>query len=55
MKKLVYISGVLALCSFVMSGIFKVLQFMGAPTLLFSSGIFACLFIISFAIYKFNN
>ena len=55
MKKLVYISGALALCSFVMSGIFKVLQLMGAPTLLLSSGVFTCLFIISFAIYKFNN
>jgi len=54
MKKLVYITGALALCSFVMSGVFKILHFMGAPTLLLSSGIFTCLFIISFAIYRFN-
>ena len=55
MKKLVYISGVLTLCSFVMSVTFKVLSLMGAPTLLFMSGIFLCLFIVSLAIYKFKS
>ena len=55
MKKSVYITGALALCTFVMSGVFKILQLIGAPTLLLSSGVFTCLFIISFAIYKFNN
>ena len=55
MKKLVYISAVLTLCSFVMSVTFKVLSLMGAPTLLFMSGIFLCLFIVSLAIYKFKS
>ena len=55
MKKFVFVSGVIALCSFVMSVIFKILSLMGAPTLLFVSGIFTCLFIASFAIYKFNS
>ena len=54
MRKFVFISGVSALCSFVMSVFFKVLSLMGAPTLLFVSGIFTCLFIVSFAIYKFK-
>ncbi len=55
MKKLVYISAVLTLCSFVMSVTFKVLSLMGAPTLLLMSGIFLCLFIVSLSIYKFKS
>ncbi len=54
MRKFVFTSGVIALCSFVMSVVFKVLSLMGAPTLLFISGVFTCLFIASFAIYKFK-
>jgi len=54
MRKFVFTSGVLALCSFVMSVVFKVLSLMGAPNLLFISGVFTCLFIVSFAIYKFK-
>ena len=54
MRKFVFTSGVIALCSFVMSIIFKVLSLMGAPTLLFVSGISTCIFIVSFAIYKFK-
>lgn len=55
MRKFVFISGVLALCSFVISVIFKVLSLMGAPTFLLLSAIFTCLFIVSFAIYKFKS
>ena len=55
MKKLVYITAVLTLCSFVMSVTFKVLSLMGAPTLLLMSGIFLCLFIVSLSIYKFKS
>ena len=54
MRKFVFISGILALCSFVISVIFKVLSLMGAPTFLLLSTIFTCLFIVSFAIYKFK-
>jgi len=54
MRKFVFISGVSALCSFVMSVVFKVLNLIGAPTLLLFSGVFTCLFIISFAAYKFK-
>ena len=49
-----FTSGVIAFCSFVMSVVFKVLSLMGAPTLLFISGLFTCLFIVSFAICKFK-
>ena len=55
MKKIVYISAILALCCFIMSGIFKTLHLMGAPQLLLSSGVFACLFVISFAIQRFTK
>ena len=55
MKRIVYLTGVLALCCFILSGTFKVLQLMGAPLLLISSAVFACFFIISFAIYKFRS
>ena len=55
MRKFVFISGVIALCSFVMSVIFKVLSLMGAQILLLVSGISPCLFIVSFAIYKFKT
>ena len=55
MRKLVFTSAVLTLCSFVMSVVFKVLSLMGAPTLLFMSGIFLCLFIVSLVIYKFKS
>ncbi len=55
MKRIVYITGVLSLCCFVLSGTFKILQLMGAPLLLISSAVFACFFIISFAIYKFSG
>ena len=54
MRKFVFSSGVLALCSFVMSDVFKVLSLMGAQILLLVSGISTCLFIVSFAIYKFK-
>ena len=55
MKRIVYLTGVIALCCFILSGTFKVLQLMGAPLLLISSAVFACFFIISFAIYKFRS
>ena len=55
MRKLVFTSAVLMLCSFVMSVVFKVLSLMGAPTLLLMSGIFLCLFIVSLSIYKFKS
>ena len=54
MRKFVFTSGVIALCSFVMSVIFKVLSLMGAQILLLLSGISTCIFIVSFAIYKFK-
>ncbi|GIR72669.1 MAG: hypothetical protein CM15mP75_1810 [Flammeovirgaceae bacterium] len=44
MKRIVYLTGVLALCCFILSGTFKVLQLMGAPLLLISSAVFACFF-----------
>jgi len=53
MKRIVYITGVISLCCFVLSGAFKILQLMGAPLLLISSAVFACFFIISFAIFKY--
>lgn len=55
MRKFVFSSGVLSLCSFVMSVVFKVLSLMGAQILLLVSGISTCLFIASFAIYKFKT
>lgn len=55
MRKIVYLTGVLAICFFIISGAFKLLQFMGAPLLLILSTFFACLFVISLAIYKFND
>ena len=54
MRKFVFTSGVIALCSFVMSVVFKVLSLMGAQILLLVSAISTCLFIGSFAIYKFK-
>ena len=54
MRKFVFTSGVIALCSFVMSVVFKVLSLMGAQILLLLSGISTCFFIVSFAIYKFK-
>tara|TARA_B100000941_G_C28482376_1_gene542949 strand:+ start:22 stop:195 length:174 start_codon:yes stop_codon:yes gene_type:complete len=53
MKRIVYITGVISLCFFVLSGAFKILQLIVAPLLLISSAVFACFFIISFAIFKY--
>jgi|TARA_B110000263_G_C15113742_1_gene421071 hypothetical protein len=55
MRKFVYITGVLALCSFFLSVVFKTLRWMEAPTLLLISTVFGVLFIISGAWYKYNQ
>lgn len=55
MRKVVYLTGVLTICFFIISGAFKLLQLMGAPLLLIISTFFACLFVILLAIYKFND
>ncbi|MFL2991011.1 MAG: hypothetical protein ACJZZ7_04050 [Cytophagales bacterium] len=55
MRKIVYLTGVLAICFFIISGAFKLLQLIGAPLLLILSTFFACLFVISLAIYKFKD
>ena len=55
MKRIVYITGVLSACCFILSGAFKILQLMGAPLLLISSAVFGCLFVILFTISRFKD
>ena len=55
MKRIIYITGVLSACCFILSGAFKILQLMGAPLLLISSAVFGCLFVILFTISRFKD
>mgnify|MGYP001326144807 FL=1 len=55
MKRIIYITGVLSACCFILSGAFKILQLMGAPLLLISSAVFGCLFVILFTVSKFKD
>ena len=55
MKKIIYITGILSVCCFILSGAFKILQFMGAPLLLMSSAVFGCLFVILFSVSMFRE
>ena len=55
MKKIIYITGILSVCCFILSGAFKILQLMGAPLLLMSSAVFGCLFVILFSVSKFRE
>ena len=55
MKKFIYLSAILSACCFILSGVFKILHFMGAPLLLLSSAVFGCLFVILFTISKFRD
>ena len=55
MKRIIYITGVLSACCFILSGAFKILQLMGAPLLLISSTVFGCLFVILFTVSKFKD
>ena len=55
MKRIIYITGVLSACCFILSGAFKILQLMGAPLLLISSAVFGCLFLILFTVSRFKD
>ena len=55
MKKIIYLTGILSACCFILSGVFKILHLMGAPLLLLSSAIFGCLFVILFTVSKFRD
>ena len=55
MKRIIYFTGVLSACCFILSGAFKILQLMGAPLLLMSSAVFGCLFVMLFTISKFRD
>ena len=55
MKRIIYLTGVLSACCFILSGAFKILQLMGAPLLLISSAVFGCLFVILFTISRFKD
>ncbi len=55
MKRIIYLTGVLSACCFILSGAFKILQLMGAPLLLMSSAVFGCLFVILFTISRFKD
>jgi arginine exporter protein ArgO len=55
MKKIMYLTVILSACSFILSGVFKILHLMGAPFLLISSAVFGCLFVILFAVSKFRD
>ena len=55
MRKIIYVTGVLAASSFIFSVVFKVLHLMGAPLLLISSAIFGCLFVILFTVSNFRD
>jgi len=55
MRKIVYITGVLAALNFLLSVVFKTLHLMGAPTLLLISAVFGILFIVSSAWYKYRS
>ena len=55
MKRIIYLTGVLSACCFILSGAFKILQLMGAPLLLISSAVFGCLFLILFTISRFKD
>jgi len=55
MRKIVYITGVLAASNLILSLVFKMLHLMGAPTLLLISAFFGILFIASAAWYKYRS
>jgi O-antigen/teichoic acid export membrane protein len=54
MRKIVYITGVLAASNLLLSLVFKMLHLMGAPTLLLIGTFFGVLFIASAAWYKYQ-
>ncbi len=55
MNRIIYLTGILSACCFILSGAFKILQLMGAPLLLISSSGFGCLFVILFTLSKFRD
>ena len=55
MKRIIYLTGVLSVFCFILSGAFKILQLMGAPLILMSSAVFGCLFVILYTTNKFMN
>tara|TARA_B100000795_G_scaffold55913_3_gene36865 strand:- start:448 stop:618 length:171 start_codon:yes stop_codon:yes gene_type:complete len=55
MRKIIYITGVLAASSLIFSVVFKVLHLMGAPLLLMASAVFGAVFISSVAWHKYHS
>jgi hypothetical protein len=55
MRKIIYITGVLAASSLIFSVVFKVLHLMGAPLLLVASAVFGSVFIGSVAWHKYHS